>query len=218
MIGICLWQFELNKAAKLNKDEDVLSLLFDKDAQNDPNYYTMLNTAFSIACAHGSLDVIRKINSSEMFQKKVNVNTVFEVDHYLGIFTTPLIKACEGNHFELVKYIMTNSSITKPDLSMFNYDSIMLSVQNKSNDVLFYLFKREELSNKLKDNEFLNKIFKISLYNSNIKVLEHLVFNLNIDYTSDIVNLLKSAYFANCINEVHNMFISRELRNNLTKE
>jgi ankyrin repeat protein len=155
------------------------------------------------ACEHNQLHIIQYLLSSPELKEHSDIHS--KNDWTLNI-------ACNEGHFEIVRYLLTS-----PDLkehSNIKRHSLEYAIQMGNIDIVDYLLNSPDLKEPVNIHIHEDSIFIKACEFGDMKTLQYLIYDLNIDRTDDINKYLEDPN-GNLVNEAKNMFELRELNKQL---
>ncbi len=163
-----------------------------------------INHGFFKACQNGKLSVVRYLLTDPDLYENANIHA--SEDNGLNW-------ACSEGHLELVKYLLTSPEL-KEHANIHAPNIFMRACSDGHVEVVRYLLTSSDLKENANIHEGNDAGFKGAFLNKKLDIIQFLVFDMNIDKTKEIENFL--AEYSN--EQVENMFILRELNENLEKE
>jgi ankyrin repeat protein len=173
----------------------------------------ILNGSLIDACCLGRLERVKFLIN------EMNVDINFNNDQ-------PFREACRSKSFDIVEYLLTSNELKKHskinncpenDVTGLSYACV-----NGDLKLVQYLLASPDLKELANVNLNNDNALKLAFYREQDAVLEYLIFEYKIPYTEDIKKHLNSIVTysgkENYNKHVNNMFLARELNNELSSK
>lgn len=193
-----------------NDIKQVKFLLKHTTLENSDKLQSFVNDSLIKSCEHGNLSMVQYLLTSTELKLNAAINA------RKGL---PLINACGNGHLDIVKYLLTSPELKEHANIHIDNDSALISACGSRHlNVFKYLLTSSELKDhanlNAREGEIFDICFKHNQKNDRLEIINYLIFDLNIERTEYINNLLTE--YPN--EKVEEWFKLRKLNNELNKE
>jgi ankyrin repeat protein len=193
----------LHNACSNHNLEVVDYLLTSPKLKEHADIHSCLDWPLSLAAKVGDLEIVKFLLTSPKLKDKANIHADDDYAFHL---------ACANGHLEVVKYMLTSSELDE-HAHIHPYSNYKIIIENGHLDILKFLLESKKL-NVHAENDL---IFISACNQGNLKIIQYLIFDLNIDVNENIKNYLKSEINP-FVEKVKHMFEMRETNESLEKE
>lgn len=176
-----------------------------------------IEIAFALACMNGQYFVVNSMLSNPCEDLRPNVATPLTKG-----FTNALdgfFKACQNDYLNIVDLILNNpDKKNRPDLDSTVIAGLRCAASAGNLDIIKYMLGLPEIKKHLDIVHNDISVFYTALINSQEEVLKYFIFDLYLEKTNEVVNLLNDVWDKNIFNLVNKCFATRDLSFNLNKE
>jgi len=186
--------------------ETVRYLLTSPDLKEHADIHACLDWGLCMACRIGNLEIVKYLLSSPELKEHANIHA--DDDH--ALFQTFI-----DGHLHIIKYLLTSSDL-KEHATIYPENHLRLATSKEHINILDFLFKSDELQNKIDPHVGNDIIFYTAYKECKINVLNYLIYDLNIEINDSIENYLNDKRIS-IFDKVKNMFEMRELNKDLSQ-
>lgn len=192
-------------ACKAGNLELVRYLLTSSDLVHHADVDALGGGAITNAIQYGHFDILKYLMTSKELKKNATQG-----------FPDALIMACCTGNLEIVRYLLTSPDLKKKaNIHAKNDGALLFACWAEQLHIIDYLLFSPELKEHIDIHAHDEKVFRTACKDRRNKpsTLRHLIFNVEIDRTPAIEELLKKPAYKT----IKQMFKKRELNKNLNK-
>lgn len=176
---------------------------------------TEIDVAFSLACINGNYAAVKYLLENNKYRPNLCSDFSKDITSCLHGF----FKACQNDYVNIVKLILDNPDLkNRPNLDESGLIALRCAASGGSVDVFRYMLELPQIKKQLNviNNEV--SVFYSALVNMQEEVLKYMIFDLSLNKTSEVNEMVKDMWDKNFSSFVDSLFFIRETKEKLQSE